>query len=439
VRARFERAIHDGSVFEAEYRVRGEDGVERWVRARGRVERDDAGQPFRMSGAVIDVTQRRVAEESLKDADRRKDEFLATLAHELRNPLAPIRNCLHILGMTTDPKEAENARLMMERQLSQMVGLIDDLLDLARISQGKIALRKERVDLGRLVGDAVGSLRPAIEQSGHALLLALPAAPLHVEADVTRLSQVFDNLLTNAAKYTERGGTITVTVAAEGTTGVVTVKDTGIGIPAAMLPQIFDMFTQVDRATDRSQGGLGIGLWLVRRLVDLHGGTVEARSEGAGRGSAFTVRLPLVSAGVPAASTAAPGNASGATGPRRRILVVDDNRDSAHSLSLLLELLGNETRVAHDGLEALDVAAAYQPDVVLLDIGMPRLNGYDTARQLRAQPWGPAAVLIALTGWGQEHDRVRSRAAGFDHHLVKPVDPDNLRQLLASLPQPARE
>ena len=418
-------AVLAGKPFEVEFRMKGRDGAVRWLRSVGRVEVDDEGKPLRTSGAVLDMTERKRVEQELSDSDRRKDEFLATLAHELRNPLAPLRNCLQILSVARDGEAAATARAMMERQLSQMVGLIDDLLDLSRISQGKIELRKERVDLDRLVFDAIETTRPSVEQAGHAIHIAVPDEPVYVDGDVTRLSQVFTNLLTNAAKYTERGGRIDIALSPD---GVVTVRDTGIGIPRDMLPRIFDMFTQVDRSIERAQGGLGIGLWLVRRLVELHGGTIEARSDGPGKGSAFVVRLPIAAGPAPAT---APAPAPGAPRVGRRILVVDDNRDSATSLALMLQLMGNEVRTAHDGAEGIEAAAAFRPEVVLLDLGMPRLNGYDAARKLREQPWGRNLLLVALTGWGQESDRARSKDAGFDHHLVKPVEPATLERLLA--------
>jgi CheY-like chemotaxis protein len=321
---------------------------------------------------------------------------------------------------------------MMERQLGQMVHLVDDLLDLSRISRGKIELRKERVELARVVQQAVETSRPAVEQAGHALAVALPPGSLYVDADVTRLAQVFSNLLNNAAKYTDRGGHIELAVRREGGEAVVSVADDGVGIPAAMLPRVFEMFTQVDRNLERAQGGLGIGLSIVKRLVEMHGGTVEARSGGQGMGSEFVVRLPAV-APEAAAGRWVEGAAGSVSGVRRRILVVDDNRDSAESLAMMLTLMGNDTRTAHDGLEALESAPAFVPDVILMDIGMPRLNGFDTARRIRSEPWGRGGVLVALTGWGQEEDRRKSREAGFDHHLTKPVDPARLEKLLAEL------
>jgi signal transduction histidine kinase len=385
----------------------------------------------RVSAHLQMARLRREANESLRQADQRKNEFLATLAHELRNPLAPIRNGLQIMRLAKGETEAvEQARAMMERQLGQMVRLVDDLLDLSRISRGKIELRKEQVELAKVIQQAVETSRPAIEQANHELTITLPPDPIHVDADVTRLAQVFSNLLNNAAKYTERGGRVQLTVQRLDGEAVVSVKDNGIGIPVHMLQQVFEMFTQVDRNLERAQGGLGIGLSIVKRLVEMHGGSVEARSDGHGLGSEFVVRLPVASPLVPGlGSNAEPSQPSS----RHRILVVDDNRDAAISLAMLLRLMGNETRTAHDGLEALEVAAAFGPEVVLLDIGMPRLNGYDTARRLREQPWGKDVVLVALTGWGQEEDRRRSQEAGFNFHMVKPVETEALEKLLAEL------
>jgi PAS domain S-box-containing protein len=385
--------------------------------------------PLRVVVAHEDVTKRKLAEDALKEADRRKDEFLATLAHELRNPLAPIRNGLQVLRLGGATGEmADDARRMMERQLAQMVHLIDDLLDLSRISRGKIVLRKEQVDLAKAVQQAVETSRPLIEQAGHELMIDVPTVPVYVDADLTRLAQVFANLLNNAAKYTEYGGRVQLSVRRRGSDAVVSVRDNGLGIPAHMLPKVFDMFTQVDRNLERAQGGLGIGLSIVKRLVDMHQGSVEVKSDGHRTGSEFIVRLPV------AMSVAKPDQtderASGSSN-RRRVLVVDDNRDAAMSLAMMLKLMGNETRTAHDGQEAIDVAAAFRPDLILLDIGMPRLNGYDTAKQIRQQSWGKTIVLVALTGWGQDEDRRKSDEAGFDSHMVKPIEPAALEKLLA--------
>ena len=377
-------------------------------------------------------TDRKRAAEALKDANRRKDEFLATLAHELRNPLAPLRNGLQIIRMSIDDRAAvEQARAMMERQLGQMVHLVDDLLDLSRISLGVIVLRRERVEVGKVVQQAVETSRPLMEASAHELTIEFPPETIFVDADTTRLAQVISNLLNNAAKYTEPGGRITLKVERRGNEAVVSVRDTGVGIPAHMLPKVFDIFTQVDRSLERSQGGLGIGLSLVKGLVEQHGGSVEASSDGNGAGSEFVIRLPV------ALAVAKERNASAddcsRSNARRRILVVDDNRDAAMSLAIMLKLMGNETKTAYDGLEALDVAAAFRPDMVMLDIGMPKLNGFDTAQRMRQHTWGKHTVLVALTGWGQEEDKRRSLEAGFNFHMVKPVDLAAIEKLLAGL------
>ncbi len=366
----------------------------------------------------------------LRESDRRKDEFLATLAHELRNPLAPIRNGLQVLRLGGVSGEmADDAGRMMERQLAQMVRLIDDLLDLSRISRGKIELRKERVELAKVVQHAVETSRPLIDQACHELLIDVPTASIFVDADVTRLAQVFSNLLNNATKYTERGGRLNLSVQRRGNEVAVSVRDNGMGIPAHMLPKVFDMFTQVDRNLERAQGGLGIGLSIVKRLVEMHDGSVEVKSDGHGMGSEFIVQLPIV------LSVAQPNyvdEQDGEPSTRRRILVVDDNRDAAMSLAMMLKLMGNDAKTAHDGFEALEAAAAYRPDLILLDIGMPRLNGYETAKAIREKPWGKTIVLVALTGWGQEDDRRRSEAAGFDSHMVKPIEPAILEKLLVT-------
>jgi PAS domain S-box-containing protein len=372
------------------------------------------------------------SEKALKDADLKKNEFLSILAHELRNPLAPIRNGLQLLKLAKYDANIEQARIMMERQLNQMVRLIDDLMDLTRISSGKIALKKARVPLAAAVQNAVEMSCPLIEAAGHDLILDVPDESIYVDADLIRLSQVFTNLLNNAAKYTERGGRIRLAVERQESAAVVTVEDNGVGIPAHMLSKIFDMFTQVDRSLERAQGGLGIGLNIVKRLVEMHGGTIEAHSGGHGMGSKFIVRLPVVLA----LASEQPGDEveeKAAPTARRRILVVDDNRDSAITLAMMLKMMGNDTQTAHDGLEALDVGAAFRPDVILLDIGMPKLNGYDAARRIRREPWGKTAVLVAVTGWGQEEDKQRSQEAGFNLHMVKPVEPAALEKLLAGL------
>ncbi|MEJ7594746.1 MAG: ATP-binding protein [Planctomycetaceae bacterium] len=367
----------------------------------------------------------------LRQADQRKDEFLATLAHELRNPLAPIRNGLQVLKLAGGGGEMVNeARTMMERQLSQMVRLVDDLLDVSRITRNKLNLKKERITLASVVHSAVETSRPLMEQSGHTFSLTLPPTPVYLDADLTRLAQVFSNLLNNSAKYTMLGGRIALIGEVVQGEVFVRVRDNGLGIPADALPRIFEMFSQVDRNMERAQGGLGIGLTLVRRLVEMHEGTVEAHSEGAGRGSEFVVRLPLLKELSQPSSVSA--SDQGATaGPKRKILVVDDNHDSAMSLGMMLKLMGNEIQTAHDGLAAVEAANQFRPDMILLDIGLPKLNGYDACRRIREQSWSEGTVIVALTGWGQDDDRRRSREAGFNHHLVKPVEINALQQLLA--------
>jgi PAS domain S-box-containing protein len=370
----------------------------------------------------------------LRDADRRKDEFLATLAHELRNPLSPLCSAVEILRRSgPDAAVAEKALSMMGRQLDQMVRLIDDLLDMSRISRGKVQLRKERVELGAVVRSALEVFQPLLKARAHRLTVALPPDAVHLDADATRLAQVIANLLNNAAKYTEKGGHVWLTAERRGDEAVVAVRDTGIGIAAEHLPHLFEMFSQIAPALERSQGGLGIGLSLVRGLVELHGGRVEARSDGDGRGSEFIVRLPVVDVPVPHESPQPAEEYKEAGGRQRRILAVDDNRDAANSLALMLRMMGHEPRTAYDGEEAVQAAELFRPEIVLLDIGLPKLNGYEAARQIRQQPWGNGMALIALTGWGQEADKERCFEAGFDRHLTKPVDTAALEKLLASV------
>jgi PAS domain S-box-containing protein len=391
------------------------------------------GQPVEIHGMARDVTQRKQAEEALRETDRRKDEFLAILAHELRNPLAPIRNALHILKQPGAAGAVfEQAREMAERQVRHMARLLDDLLDVSQVALGKIELRKEVLDLTAVVRRSVEVVRPLFEQRGHQLTVALPPEPLRVEADPTRLEQIVTNLLNNAAKYTDPGGRIWLLVEQSNCEVRLWVRDTGIGIAAAMLPRVFDLFVQGERRMDRSQGGVGIGLTLVKRLVELHGGRVEASSTGPGQGSEFVVHLPAApDIGAATGRGAGVDAAASAPAPPRRVLVVDDNVDAADSLVLLLRLDGHAVRVAYDGPTALLLARAFDPQVVLLDIGMPRMDGYEVARRLRQQPGGRSALVLALTGCGQEADRQRSVAAGFDGHLVKPVEPSVLQTLLA--------
>jgi two-component system CheB/CheR fusion protein len=377
--------------------------------------------------SLRDVTDRKLAEAAVVEANRRKDEFLAMLAHELRNPLAPVRNGLQVIRLSAERAKREEAQAMMARQLEHMVRLIDDLLDVSRINQGKMALRRARVGVADAVQAAVEAARPAIDAAGHELTVLLPPDPLVLDADLTRIAQVLSNLLTNSAKYTPPGGRIHLRGRRDGDAAVVTVRDTGIGIPAAALPTVFEMFSQVDRSVERATGGLGIGLALVKGLVEMHGGTVTAASNGPGLGSEFTVRLPLAAA----TSEAAPAAADADPVRDRRILVVDDNRDAAASMADMLRLVGNEVATAHDGLDAVEQAERFRPDVILMDVGMPRLNGLDATRRIRERDWGRGVAIFALTGWGQDADRERTRAAGCDGHLVKPVGLGELSELLA--------
>jgi len=386
-----------------------------------------------LAGAVnvlVDISDRRRAEDVLREADRAKDEFLAILAHELRNPLAPLRHIVELLR-TPVPPDLKWAVDVIDRQTRHMARLIDDLLEVSRVSHRKIELRKQRVELTEIVRAAVETSRPLIEVAGHELRVTLPTSPVLLDADPTRVAQALSNLLNNAAKYTARGGRVWLTAERQGRDAVVTVGDTGIGIPAEMIPRVFAMFAQVEQSMERAQGGLGIGLTLAKRLIEMHGGTLQAHSDGPGKGAEFTVRLPTATTMAPEAESPSPEDKTAR--PTVRILVVDDNRDSAESLSLLLQTLGNDVRTAHDGLEAVELAKEQQPELVLLDLGLPGLNGYEVAREIRRLPWGKGTVLIALTGWGQEEDRRRSAEAGFDHHLVKPVDTVRLRSILASI------
>ena len=388
------------------------------------------------------VLQGKSAEQKLRDsaarlaeADRRKDEFLATLAHELRNPLAPLRNGLQILRLSAaKPEAAQQARELMERQLEHMVRLVDDLMDMSRISTGKIELRREWTELGAIVHSARESIGPVIERAGHVLELALPPEPVYLDADPVRLAQVFCNLLNNAARYTEPGGTIVLAAARRDAQVEISVRDNGIGIAPQMLARVFDMFTQGDGSLEKAHGGLGIGLTIVKRLVELHGGTVQARREGPGRGSEFIVCLPVLEPGASRRPAPAPPAVLAAQ-PRRRILIVDDNADAAASLAVLLRMLGNEVHTAADGVAALETAVQLRPDLILLDLGMPRMNGYDACKAIRSQAWSAKTRLVALSGWGQEKHKAQAREAGFDHFLVKPVAPEALKQLLDSLNQ----
>jgi PAS domain S-box-containing protein len=415
-------------------------GAARWMVYKVLTLTDPDGKPNAFATVSQDITERKKLEDnlrqlaaSLSDADRRKDEFLATLAHELRNPLAPIRNALQVVRRSPDPEAQEQAHLVMQRQLEQMVRLVDDLLDVSRITRGKLELRREVVSLAEVLNAAVETSRPAIDRMGHTLTVTLPNQPVRVDADPVRLAQVFSNLLNNSAKYMDRGGHIWLTAELHGRDVAVSVKDAGIGIAPEQLPHIFEMFSQVEGALERSQGGLGIGLTLVKRLIEMHGGRIEARSAGIGKGAEFIVRLP---AAVGAAAPTATPDAEPVPTSALRILVVDDNRDGADSLVMLLRIMGNETRTAYDGEQGVATAAEYRPDVILLDIGLPKLNGYEACRRIREQPWGKDLLIVAVTGWGQEDDHRHSREAGFDYHMVKPVDTSELMRLLADVRPP---
>ncbi|HXF77478.1 MAG TPA: ATP-binding protein [Usitatibacter sp.] len=390
---------------------------------------DEIGELVDSFNAMLAESGRRAQE--LRDADQRKDEFLATLAHELRNPLAPLRNALEILRMRdVDPATGEKARQMMQRQLAQMVRLVDDLLDVSRITTGKLAVRREPLVLQAAVNDALETVRPLVETRRHQLDVSMPEEPLMVQGDRTRLAQVFSNLLNNAAKYTEPGGRLWISLEAEGEEAVVRVRDSGIGLDPHALSTIFDMFVQVDRSLERTQAGLGVGLTLAKRLVMLHEGTIAGRSEGGGLGSEFEVRLKLAAAGEEGGGSQGL-SASPAAPPRRlRILVADDNVDAATSLADLLVARGHDIRVAHDGAQALFAARGFEPDVAFLDIGMPKVHGYEVARRLREETATRRTLLVALTGWGREDDRQRAKEAGFDRHVVKPPDPAEIDRIL---------
>ena len=436
-----QEVVRHGGQSRREFRIRRrDDGAVRHIESVETVRANAQGETEWVVGTNLDVTERKTAEiqlrqlaANLSEADRRKDEFLATLAHELRNPLAPIRNGLQLIKFAGgQPATIERARAMMERQLTQMVRLIDDLMEVSRISLGKLKLRKERLSLASVVNSAVETTHPLLGEMGHELTVTMPREPLLADADMARLTQVFANLLSNAAKYSDRGGHIRLHVERQASDVVVTVKDTGIGMAAEQLPEVFEMFTQLETSLDRAQGGLGIGLTLVKRVVELHGGSVQAHSEGPGLGSEFVVRLPLVSEGSEP-DTSKVDDAPATAKSLLRILIVDDNQDGADSLSEMLKMMGHDTRTAYGGQEGVDMAGAYRPDVVLLDIGMPGLNGYEACRLIRAQPKGKDVMLIALTGWGQDEDRRRSHDAGFDHHMVKPVSPQALMRMMAVL------
>jgi len=435
VRQAFEHSLRERGDLNIEFRVVWPDGSLHWLRDQGKVFHD-GGRPVYMTGACVDITERKSLEQALRqrarelaEADRRKDEFLAMLAHELRNPLAPIRSTLEVLRLhkIEDPR-LQKAYATIDRQVGHLARLVDDLLDVSRITRGKIRLYKEVVELGTVVGHAVEMVRPHVEARNHELMVSLPVRPVRLEADETRLTQVLFNLLENAAKYTEPGGRIWLTAEPEDGHVVVRVRDTGMGMAAELVPKVFDIFAQGERTLDRSQGGLGIGLTLVRGLVEMHGASVQAISPGPGQGSEFVVRLPVMPGSPPDRPVPAEVRVPGARAAR--ILVVDDTADVAESLAMLLESLGHEVRLACDGAQALEAARSWRPEAVLLDIGLPGMDGYEVARRLRREPGLGPLLLVAVSGYGQDEDRRRSHEAGFDHHLVKPVSQVVLQRLL---------
>jgi PAS domain S-box-containing protein len=436
-RAKVETAVRERSRWHHQFRItRPCDGKVAWLEEHAYTTWDSNTGNVAVAGLVWAITERKLLESSLQDADRRKDEFLATLSHELRNPLAPLRNGLQIARLASKGDSPFGRTIeMMDRQLTHLVHLVDDLLDVGRISSGKIELRRDRFSLADILASSTEAARFTIDKHEHDLLINRGIEELWVEGDFDRLTQIFSNLLTNAAKYTNPGGKIALGVTREGGRVAVSIADNGIGIPSHDLPHVFELFTQGRSHQGRAQGGLGIGLSLVQQLVELHHGAVTAFSEGTDKGSTFTVRLPLVeeggSTGVPSSSVPQPPTAS------RRILVVDDNQDAADSLGTLLQQQGHKVAVAYGGEEGVAKARQWRPDLIFLDLGMPRLDGIEAAKLLRSLSGGERIALVALTGWGQEQDRQRTRDAGFNWHLVKPIDMKELNRIVSSVPEPA--
>ncbi len=439
-----QNAVETKSDYNVQFRLQHKSGNWLTMEGRGRATYSPTGAPLSIFGVFSDISERKAAEEKLRElnlqlsiTDRRKDEFLATLAHELRNPLAPMRNVLEIMRL----KEASDpfmrwAREMIERHVSQMTHLVDDLMEAARISQGRLELRKQQIDLVDIMQSAIEASQVLMQGFTQNFTVNKPPNPIYIDADSTRVIQIISNLLTNAAKYTPEGGNIFFSAFQDGDEAVLSVVDSGIGIPQDQLSNVFNMFSQLKPALERSQGGLGIGLALVRGLVELHGGSVVARSEGEGKGSEFIVRLPLSTQSIQKKSTAEKWVNSTNS---KRILVVDDNADAAESLALLLELTGHITRIAADGATGVALAEEFRPEVILLDIGLPDINGYEVAQRIRQQAWGRKIVLIAATGWGQEKDKETAKNSGLDHHLTKPIDFQNLYSLLENIPSQAEK
>jgi PAS domain S-box-containing protein len=434
--AAWKECAHTGNNWYREHRMLGVDGKYHSILAQGVPIRNDAGQIMRWAGINLDISRLKNTERALLEADRRKDEFLATLAHELRNPLAPIRNAVRILDSdAADERQRKWGREVIARQVQRMSLLLDDLLDVSRITRGQLELKKDYVDLKAVVGVAVETARPLLDGKQHQLTVSLPGENVKLEADPLRLSQVIGNLLTNAAKYTDTGGRISLSARRENAELVIAIRDSGIGLTQESIPGLFTMFSQVNSAIDRAEGGLGIGLALVKGLVALHGGRVEVRSEGLGRGSEFIIHLPhKVLAPRATAEVEEESGAANANVVRHcRVLVADDNRDAAESLAMVLRFAGYEVFIAFNGAEALALGEQERPRAAILDIGMPGMSGHEVARRMRLEAWGRNAVLIALTGWGQEQDKQAAKAAGFDEHMTKPVDPDKVERLLAAL------
>jgi PAS domain S-box-containing protein len=434
------RCMEIGAPFNFEYDISCADGTKRAIWTYGILGMSHDGEPC-WAGINLDVTEQKLVKEELrlkaeqlKETDRRKDEFLALLGHELRNPMAVIQHGLYVLGESnTDQAKFRQIMQSIMGQVSHLGRLVDDLLDISRISRGTIELRKQRVDLAKIVQQSVASVQSLIDAERHDLAVSLPAEPVWLHADPMRVEQILANLLSNAAKYTEPGGTIRLTATLEDASIVIHVTDNGIGIPQEMLPRVFDLFVQSDRTLDRSQGGLGIGLSVVRTLVALHAGSVTVRSDGPGCGSEFTVRLPVPSQPLPDSDAPQPQTASEQRGSKVRILLAEDSNDLAQILKMTLETWGHDVYVTEDGPSTLEAYRTVRPDVVLLDVGLPGMDGYEVTRRIRENELGNRPVLVAVTGYGQASDRARSQAAGFDHHLVKPADLDALQQILADV------
>ena len=436
-REAIEASIRDRTPYDIVYRtVNPTTGAIKWIRALGGTDYASDGSPRHFDGVTVDVSKQRLDQErlaalnqQLREQDRLKDQFIATLSHELRNPLAPIRAAAKVIASSNaKAAQLQEARAVIERQVAQMSLLLDDLLDIARITQGKLQLKKKVVCLADVLDMALESVRPSLSSKNHRLSWALPPQPVWLNADPLRLSQILTNLLTNAGKYSETGGRITIDATLEGESVVISVTDEGVGIAPEAISRIFEMFTQIDDRVGHSDGGLGIGLALVKGLTELHGGTVEARSAGPGLGSEFIVRLPRSASAVE--SSGASTDSVHTIHTPKKILIADDNQDAARTHAVLLELAGHEVRVAYTGKTALSVADSFRPDVAVLDIGMPDMSGYEVAQRLRQVSWARDVRLIALTGWGQDGDRNRARESGFDHHLTKPVDLEELDRLV---------